>query len=249
MADKGIQSEAAWWTLGQVVDWVREIDSTARIGDIRLALVNRCVSGRIRAHGHRWRYAFDSGPPIDQHDPSFIWFVDQHGRLDGWFDEIAADKWKDLVFFARPTLGVGEQYHIALERAFDELDSPVELRSTSKHRLAWRDVEFWRDDVIGEWAHPGDAVEQSAAEREPPLVTGVRVVASPTSDRDLRGWYAQRVTELRARGQTSSGEEDWEAAKKQFPDRVTRARVRSIRDECAPVEWRKQGRRAPRTAE
>jgi len=59
-------------------------------------------------------------------------------------------------------------------------------------------------------AHPSDNVEQSAAEREPPLVTGVREVASPVSDRYLRSWYLQRVTELSACGQTSSGEADWE---------------------------------------
>jgi len=39
MADRGTQSEATWWTLGEVADWIREIDSTAKNGDIRLALV------------------------------------------------------------------------------------------------------------------------------------------------------------------------------------------------------------------
>jgi hypothetical protein len=248
MADRGTQSEATWWTLGEVVDWIQEIDPTARIGDIRLALVNRCASGRIRAQGHRWLYGFDTILPIDHHDPYFLWFSEQHGRLDASFDEISAGEWKDLAFFARPTLKVGEQYQLTLARAFDELGLPVELRSTSKHRLAWKDVEFWRDDVIREWAHPCDADEPSAAEREPPLA-GVRVIAAPVSLRELRGWYQRRISELSAQGQTSSGQEDWEAAKRQFPDRVTRARVRSICEECAPAAWKKQGRRPPGTAE
>ena len=136
MADQDTQSEARWWTLGQVVDWIREIDPTARIGDIRLALVNRCASGRIRAHGHPWLYGFDAVLPIDHHDPSFLWFSEQHGRLDASFDEISAGEWRELAFFARPILEVGEQYQLTLARAFDQLGSPVELRSTSKHRLA-----------------------------------------------------------------------------------------------------------------
>jgi hypothetical protein len=247
MADQDTQSGTGWWTLGQVVDWVQAINPTARIGDIRLALVNRCASSRIRAHGHRWLYGFDAILPIDQHDPNFIWFSEQHGRLDAWLDQISADDWKDLAFFARPTHQAGEQYRCALARAFDELGSPVELRSISKHRLAWKDVEFWRDDVIREWAHPGDADEPSAAEREPPSVTGV--MATPVSDRHLCEWYERRVAELSACGQGSSGEEDWKAARKQFPGRVTRARARSIRAACAPGAWRKLGRRAPRTAE
>ena len=252
MTDNGARRETGWWTLSQVVDWVREIDPSARVGDIRLALVSRCASGRIRTHGHRRLYAFGSVLPIDHNDPTFIWFAEQHGRLEAWFDEISADEWRDLAFFARPTLVVGEQYHLAFERAFDELDSPVELRSISKHRLAWRDVEFWRDDVIRELPHRSDAAEYSG--REPTAVIGVRVkhrIAAPpqVSERDLRRWYEQRAAELEACGQASSGEDDWEAAKEQFPDRVTRTRVRSIRDEYAPAEWTKQGRRASRRAE
>jgi hypothetical protein len=41
------------------------------------------------------------------------------------------------------------------------LDSPVELRSVSKYRLAWKDVEFWRDDVIPEWPDAGDVAAQN----------------------------------------------------------------------------------------
>jgi hypothetical protein len=68
--------------------------------------------------------------------------------------------------------------------------------------------------------------------------------APPLSDRDLRSWYEIRVSELMARGEAASGEADWEAAKQQFSGRVTRARLRAMRDQFAPVDWKKQGRRS-----
>jgi hypothetical protein len=42
-----------------------------------------------------------------------------------------------------------------------------------------------------------------------------------------------------------SGEADWEAAKQQFSGRVTRIRLRQVRDQFAPAHWKKQGRRSP----
>jgi hypothetical protein len=142
---------------------------------------------------------------VDNNNPAIIWFAENHGRLEAWSDEISADEWKDLAFFARPTLAVGEQYQLALTRAFDQLDSPVELRSKSKHRLAWRDVEFRRDDVMRAFPYPSDAPEYASPEPEPTVVTGVRVkygiaVPLPISDRDLRRWY-ERGVELGASGQ------------------------------------------------
>ena len=130
-------------------------------------------------------------------------FAEQHGRLDAWFDEISAEEWKDLAYFARSTLEVREQYDMALERAFDRLGSPIEHRSISKHRLAWKDVEFWRGDVIREWTHPSDADEPSADEREPPLA-GVRAIAAPSLGAELCGWCQRRISELSAQDQTSS---------------------------------------------
>jgi hypothetical protein len=197
---------------------------------------------------------------MDHYDPEFALFADHHSRLHSWFEPIPADEWKDLTFFARPIPKTGEQYHEAAVRALDQLDSPTELRSLSKYRLAWKDVEFWRDDVIQAWADAGDIAKQGDAEREPLSDAAGRTTAgkarlrlltkgaSPLSDRDLQMWYDRRVTELRARGETSSGEADWEAAKQQFPERLTRARLRAVRDQLAPVGWRKQGRRSPRKA-
>jgi hypothetical protein len=70
----------------------------------------------------------------------------------------------------------------------------------------------------------------------------------PVSDRDLRLWYEERVAELIAGGEASSGQADWEAAKLQFSGWITRSRVRELRDQLAPPEWQKQGRRRARTA-
>jgi hypothetical protein len=71
---------------------------------------------------------------------------------------------------------------------------------------------------------------------------------APVSDRHLRSWYEKRVSELVARGQAVSGEADWEAAKRQFSGRVTRIRLREVRGQFAPADWKKQGRRSPGTA-
>jgi hypothetical protein len=68
--------------------------------------------------------------------------------------------------------------------------------------------------------------------------------APPLPDRDLRSWYEKRVSELMARGEAASGEADWEAAKRQFSGRVTRNRLRNVRNQFAPVDWKKQGRRS-----
>ena len=72
--------------------------------------------------------------------------------------------------------------------------------------------------------------------------------AAPASDRDLSSWYEKRVSELMARGEAASGEADWEAAKRQFSGRVTRIRLRKVRNQFAPADWKKQGRRSPGTA-
>jgi hypothetical protein len=68
--------------------------------------------------------------------------------------------------------------------------------------------------------------------------------APPLSDQDLRLWYEKRVSELTAQGEVASGEADWAAANEQFSGRVTRARLRAMRDQFAPLDWKKQGRRS-----
>jgi integrase len=249
-----------WWVLSDVVDWVRRIDPTATVGQIRVALKDACAANRIRAQGRRRVYAYDRRMPIGYWHPDFVQFADEYGEPQPSFDAISAAEWKDLTFFARPTPRMSEPYHAALTLALDELASPVELRSEKKARLAWKDIEFWRDDVIREWPLAGDTAKPNEAEREPRSAsagktTGVTPALSlsargpaPVSSRDLHRWYEGRLAELMQRGETSSGEDDWGAAKQQFAGRVTRARVRAAREQFAPPGWKKQGRRSPRNA-
>jgi integrase len=243
-----------WWTLSDVVDWVRRIDPTATVGQIRAALKDACAANRIRAHGRQWVYAYDRPVRIGHWDPTFVQFADEYGEPRPSFDAISAAEWKDLTFFARPTPRMSELYHVALMLALDELASPVELRSDKKARLAWKDVEFRRDDVIREWPLAGDTAKPN--EREPRSASAgettggtpaLSLSARPVSPRDLHLWYKGRLAELMQR-ETSSGEDDWGAAEQQFAGRVTRARVRAAREQLAPPGWKKRGRRSPRNA-
>jgi hypothetical protein len=247
------EPDTTWWTLGEVVEWVQGIDPAATVWQIRIELTGRCVSGRIRAQGRRWVYRYDQPLGIDHGDPLFVLVSDQYGGPQSSFEAISADAWKDLTFFARRTPGMDRQYAVALEQALAQLVSPVELRSLSKYRLAWRDVEFWRADVIREWFQTNPVTTQNEAVHHPRSDPVGRSRLStrrpvPLSDHHLRLWYEARVAKIMERGDASSGEEDWEAAKRQFPERVTRARLRAARKKFAPVGWKKQGRRSPPTA-
>jgi hypothetical protein len=182
---------------------------------------------------------------------------DEYSYVKPLPEPISRYEWHDLTFFARPTHEAGEEHLTGFTRALDHLDSPVELRSKSKHRLAWLDVEFSQEDVIREWPNAGSAMEQNEVKPKPPpgLSGGVagrtalpglstRRIA-PLPDRELRSWYEKRISELTARNETASGETDWEAAKQQFPGRVTRARLRAVREQFAPPHWKQQGRHSP----
>jgi hypothetical protein len=251
------ECDMMWWVLSEIVDWVRRIDPTATVGQIRVALKDACAANRIRARGHQRVYLYDRRMPIAHWEPTFVQFADEYGEPRSSLDAISAAEWKDLTFFARPTPGISEPYHGALTLALDQLASPVELRSVSKRRLAWIEVEFLRSDVVREWPHAAGVVQQGevspeptsggsgskATEITPPGLSTKR--APPVSDRDLRSWYKQRVLELTSRGETSSGEEDWTATNQEFAGRVTRARVRKMREQFAPGAWKKQGRRSP----
>jgi hypothetical protein len=251
------ECDKTWWMLSDIVDWVRRIDPTATVGQIRVALADTCAANRIRARGHQRVYLYDRRMPIAHSDPTFVQYADEYGELRSSFDAISAAEWKDLTFFARPTPGMNELHHVALTRALDQLASPVELRSVSKSRIAWQDVEFWRDDVIQEWPHASDAAKPNEAEREPRSEAAGATVGksaalrlstkgpAPLSVSDLRLWYERRIAQLIRRGETSSGEGDWTAAKQEFDGRVTRDRVRKIREQFAPAAWKKQGRRSP----
>jgi hypothetical protein len=170
---------------------------------------------------------------------------EEYSHVDPTLEEISPGEWRDLAFFVRPVHKVGEEYLMGFARALDELNSPVELRSKSKHRLAWVDVEFCQEDVAREWPHTQREVERDAVKQDAntglsaDLGGGGAAEAgssirrkAPVSDRELRSWYQKRVSGLTASGGSSSGE------------RVTRARVRAIREQMTPEHWKKQGRRS-----
>ena len=98
-----------------------------------------------------------------------------------------------------------------------------------------------------------DIGDQKLAQVSQAMIGGTAEIGSstkpapPLSDRDLRSWYEERVAELTAGGEASSGEADWQAAKRQFPGRITRSRLRQVRNQFAPADWKKQGKRAPKT--
>jgi len=153
----GVRIRILYFSLAQVVGWIRGHDSGIAVRQIRSALESRCVSGQIRARGQRRIYLTDRALPLHPTDPAFVWFSDENSELHPSFEPISADEWKDLTFFARPDHVPGEQYHEALARALDELRSQVELRSKSRSRPAWTGVEFSRDDVMRVWPRAGRA--------------------------------------------------------------------------------------------
>jgi hypothetical protein len=203
-------------------------------------------------------YSFDRLPKMDHTDPMFVLSSEQYGYVNPSPEPIRPGEWSDLAFFARPIHQPGQDYLIGFERALNQSDVPVELRSKSKHRLAWVDVEFLREDVVREWFDQGLGTELEPIDQKTPgspsdAIEGRSAEAglsawrmAPVPDRQFRTWYQQRVRELTTRGETSSGEQDWEAAKQEFPRRVTRARVRALREELAPEHWKQQGRRSAR---
>src|SRR5437899_2501413 len=202
------EPDTTWWTLGDVVEWVQGIEPAATVWQIRIELAGRCASGRIRAHGRRWVYRYDQPLGIDHGDPLFVAVSDQYGGPQSSFEAISADAWKDLTFFARRTPGMDRQYAVALEQALAQLVSPVELRSLSKYRLAWSDVEFWRADVIREWFQTNPVTNQNEAVHQPRSDPVGRSKLStrrpvPLSDHDLRLWYEARVAEMTGRGDAS----------------------------------------------
>jgi hypothetical protein len=188
-------------------------------------------------------------------NPEFVPISEQYGQTSPTLEEIPQAEWRDLVFFGRPVFKAGEDYLMAFERAFDDLASPLELRSKSKYRLAWLDVEIFSDDVVREFSPAEGETPRDATipELQNGVSAGLGTVTvglgspvrrpAPVSDRDLASWYRKRVSEFMTRDETSSGEQDWIAAKEAFGGRVTRARVREIRAKMTPDHWGKQGRR------
>jgi hypothetical protein len=133
-----------WWKLRDLVEWFRKTDPNASTIGILSAVEERCACGRTRARGRRRLYAWDRFPKISHTNPEFVPISEQYGQASPTLEEIPQAEWRDLVFFGRPVFKAGEEYLMAFARAFDDLASPLELRSKSKYRLAWLDVEIFR---------------------------------------------------------------------------------------------------------
>lgn len=245
-----------WWTLSDIVDWFREADPNASILSICSAVKELCEAGRVRARGRRRIYNWDRFPKLSHTDPGFVGLSEEYSYINPTLEQISTGEWRDLAFFARPVPKAGEAYLIGFAGALEELSSPIELRSNSKHRLAWVDVEFSQGDLMRERPDAEGEVEWDAVKQEADTGLSANLEGgaarpglsirrkAPVSDRELRSWYQSRVSELTACGVTSSGEQDWEAAKREFSGRVTRDRLRAVRKEMTPEHWKKQGRRS-----
>jgi hypothetical protein len=88
------ECDMTWWTLSDVVDWVRRIDPTATVGQIRVALKEACAGNRIRAHARQRVYVYDRPMPIGHWYPDFVQFADEYGKPGSSFDGISAAEWK-----------------------------------------------------------------------------------------------------------------------------------------------------------
>ena len=137
-----------WWTLSDIVDWFREADPNASILSICSAVKELCEAGRVRARGRRRIYNWDRFPKLSHTDPGFVGLSEEYSYINPTLEQISTGEWRDLAFFARPVPKAGEAYLIGFAGALEELSSPIELRSNSKHRLAWVDVEFSQGDRL-----------------------------------------------------------------------------------------------------
>jgi hypothetical protein len=80
----------------------------------------------------------------------------------------------------------------------------------------------------------------------PDDAAAARRAAAAVSAAELRAWYKSHVADLSARGHRSSLAKDFDAARAHFGvGRVTRKRVKAMRDELAPPHWKIQGRPPP----
>jgi hypothetical protein len=86
--------------------------------------------------------------------------------------------------------------------------------------------------------------ELPRAAREQPAVTKRKISRptrpTPVSDATLKSWYVKRMKDCRLEWRSPSQREDEEDAKTEFGSRVSRDRVRAMRKECAPPEWRRR---------
>lgn len=161
-----------WWSIEQVGAWIGRSQPEAMARAIYAALEAACATGDIAARGKRRIYINDRALPMSHLTPEFLWYSEQNSKLQPWPESIRSQEWPDLTFFARLGATAGEQYRDAIERALDELATPVELRSKSLNRLAWADVEFSADDVMAKWSEAERLPEADPAQAIPDSPSG-----------------------------------------------------------------------------
>lgn len=80
-------------------------------------------------------------------------------------------------------------------------------------------------------------------ERVEPRASRRKRRGKAVADKALREWYRGHLRKHAEQGKMNSAEVDWQKAKKKFGSRITRTRVRELRAELAPAEWKQRGRR------
>ena len=116
------------------------------------------------------------------------------------------------------------------------LDSPRQLIAPER----WIDLTL---DVKESSAQgPGLVVTQILITRPPTTRVEARTSIRPAAQK-LRKWYVDWINNNVARGKIPTREEDYSAARKRFGDTATREPLRILRQELAPEEWKKRGRR------
>jgi hypothetical protein len=130
-------------------------------------------------------------------------------------------------------------------------------KSTLLHRHSYLPLTIRFDQVRGHWPKLVEVLQEAGFE--------IRVSATPKQTRSLcvakrttssplprptvsalkfRAWYEARVKEHIKRGEQTSEDDDWKAARNKFGKKVRRQQVRDLRPDLVPAEWRIQGRRS-----
>lgn len=113
-------------------------------------------------------------------------------------------------------------------------------RKIPAERWATAAVDFPKSRVNAHGAELADILVTKG--RRPALATAARKVAK----HDARKWYEGRIAECKGAGLTPSEADDIAAAAQSFGPGLSRERIRELRAELAPEEWRRRGRKSTR---
>ena len=108
-------------------------------------------------------------------------------------------------------------------------------------------VEVLRADVSSIWRSPMDDQEHTLPETAASETAAGPSQRRPLALAQLQKWYETHVRDWPQGEKHPSESDDWKAAKAAFPmNHVTRDRIRALRGEHAPAEWKASGRRSAR---